>query len=302
MKKIVLIIIFLCVSSLYGQDTNLNDDGNSYKFTNPFRIYSIDRFYTGWQDPRSFIGRLYFSKNFDLEKNLTARYPNTDWDFKNISVNIEGRVASEIMFYRNKYFSVGAAAAIEILMFGRRDGRFDVYDLSGQFAAYIDLWLQNITDLNIKIRLYPVYHQSTHLVDGFRGKIEARNGSSYEFVSALVYYYVDNCTIYGGAEGTFNAVGNGAPLFRGHIGLDYRYPIYKDYINFITGINIAAIYDKKDELGLIKERWHAAINFGVGVEFYRYVLSLKVSFQRPRGASTYFSYATQVGAELSLFF
>lgn len=311
MKKSILIIVLFSAITLYSQNNdsttdniignnNTNED-NSYNFTNPFRIYNIDKYYTGWQDPRAFIGRLYFSKNFDLEKNLMKRYSNTDWDFGGVSVNIEGRVASEIMFYRNKYFSVGAAAAIEILMLGRTDGRFDVYDLSGQFAAYVDLWLKNIIGIDLKIRIYPVYHQSTHLVDGFRGKIEIRNGSSYEFASALVYYYLDNFTIYGGVEGTFNAIGNGAPLFRGHVGLDYRYPIY-EYINFITGINVAAIYDKVDRLKLIKEPWHAAVNFGIGVEFYRYTISLKVSFQRPRGASTYFDYATQVGAELSLFF
>ena len=45
-----------------------------------------------------------------------------------------------------------------------------------------------------------------------------------------------------------------------------------------------------------------AINFGINVEFYGYIVSLKVAHNKPRGASTYFEYETRVGFEISLLF
>lgn len=112
MKKIYIITIlfFNCYFLLYSQDASSND----YSFTNPFRVYDVDKYYIGWQDPRAFIGRLLFAKNFDVNKNLMAMDNNANWDFKSVSIYIEGRLASEIMFYRNKYFSVGMAAGMDI--------------------------------------------------------------------------------------------------------------------------------------------------------------------------------------------
>ena len=282
-------------SNLYSKE---NFD---YEFKNPFRIYEVDKFYIGWQDPRAFIGRLLFAKNFNVKNNLTAISPEADWDFKSVSLYIEGRLASEIMFYRNKYFSVGMGAGMEISILGRKSGLFDVYDFSGQFDLFADLWLQNITGINLKIRFIPMYHQSTHLVDGFKGDINIKSGSSYEFSSLLAYYYINNFTIYGGIEFSYNAVGNSPQLFRFHTGLDYRLPLYKE-INFITGINLASIFDKKDRLKLIKETWHAAINIAIGIEFYRYTIALKFGYQKPRGASSYFGYEAKLGAEIGLLF
>ena len=60
-------------------------------------------------------------------------------------------------------------AGMEISILGRKNGLFDVYDFSGQFDLFLDLWLQNLTGINLKIRFIPMYHQSTHLVDGFKG-------------------------------------------------------------------------------------------------------------------------------------
>ena len=180
MKKIYIITIlfFNCYFLLYSQDALSND----YSFTNPFRVYDIDKYYIGWQDPRAFIGRLLFAKNFDVNKNLMAMDNSANWDFKSVSIYIEGRLASEIMFYRNKYFSVGMAAGMDISILGRSSGLFDVYDFSGQFAVFTDLWLQNIAGINMKIRFIPMYHQSTHLVDGFKGDYKIRSGSSYEHI------------------------------------------------------------------------------------------------------------------------
>ena len=291
----ILLISFILFSKLYSQ-TNLD-----YEFKNPFRVYETDKYYMGWQDPRAFIGRLLFAKNFNVEKNLTKISPEANWDFKSVSLYVEGKVASEIMFYRNKYFSVGMGAGMEISILGRKNGLFDVYDFSGQFDLFLDLWLQNLTGINLKIRFIPMYHQSTHLVDGFKGDVGIKSGSSYEFASISTYYYINRFTIYGGIEFSYNAVGNSPQLFRFHTGLDYRLPIYKE-INFITGINVGALLDKKDKLELIKENWHAAVNVAAGIEFYRFAIALKFGYGKPRGASSYFGYESKIGAEINLLF
>lgn len=292
MKKIIFLFIIFGLN-LYSQ-TNLD-----YEFKNPFRVYETDKYYMGWQDPRAFIGRLLFAKNFNVEKNLTKISPEANWDFKSVSLYVEGKVASEIMFYRNKYFSVG----MEISILGRKNGLFDVYDFSGQFDLFLDLWLQNLTGINLKIRFIPMYHQSTHLVDGFKGDVHIRSGSSYEFAAISVYYYINNFTIYGGWEFSYNTVGNSPQIFRLHTGFDYRLPLYKE-INFITGINLAVILDEKDNLGLIviRENLHAAINLAAGIEFYRFAIALKFGYGKPRGASSYFGYESKIGAEISLLF
>lgn len=296
MKKIIFLFMIFGLN-LYSQ-TNLD-----YEFKNPFRVYETDKYYMGWQDPRAFIGRLLFAKNFNVEKNLTKISPEANWDFKSVSLYIEGKVASEIMFYRNKYFSVGMGAGMEISILGRKNGLFNVYDFSGQFDLFLDLWLQNLTGINLKIRFIPMYHQSTHLVDGFKGDVHIRSGSSYEFAAISVYYYINNFTIYGGWEFSYNTVGNSPQIFRLHTGFDYRLPLYKE-INFITGINLAVILDKKDNLGLIviRENLHAAINLAAGIEFYRFAIALKFGYGKPRGASSYFGYESKIGAEISLLF
>ena len=296
MKKIIFLFMIFGLN-LYSQ-TNLD-----YEFKNPFRVYETDKYYMGWQDPMAFIGRLLFAKNFNVEKNLTKISPEANWDFKSVSLYVEGKVASEIMFYRNKYFSVGMGAGMEISILGRKNGLFDVYDFSGQFDLFLDLWLQNLTGINLKIRFIPMYHQSTHLVDGFKGDVHIRSGSSYEFAAISVYYYINNFTIYGGWEFSYNTVGNSPQIFRLHTGFDYRLPLYKE-INFITGINLAVILDKKDNLGLIRirENLHAAINLAAGIEFYRFAIALKFGYGKPRGASSYFGYESKIGAEISLLF
>lgn len=296
MKKIIFLFMIFGLN-LYSQ-TNLD-----YEFKNPFRVYETDKYYMGWQGPRAFIGRLLFAKNFNVEKNLTKISPEANWDFKSVSLYVEGKVASEIMFYRNKYFSVGMGAGMEISILGRKNGLFDVYDFSGQFDLFLDLWLQNLTGINLKIRFIPMYHQSTHLVDGFKGDVHIRSGSSYEFAAISVYYYINNFTIYGGWEFSYNTVGNSPQIFRLHTGFDYRLPLYKE-INFITGINLAVILDEKDNLGLIRirENLHAAINLAAGIEFYRFAIALKFGYGKPRGASSYFGYESKIGAEISLLF
>lgn len=303
MKKtfIIFILFLISFSFVYAKDYTQDDYPQDKKY-NPFRIYNADKYYTGWQNPRSFIGKLFFHKNFDLEKTFLPP-PNANFDLKSIAIAVDGRVASEIIFYRNKYFTVGVGAAMEVLMFGRKSGKFDVYDFSGQFSPYVDIYLKEFTKglANVKIRLEPIYHQSTHFVDGYGDSTTFRRGSSYEFAAVSGFWKIKTLNVYGGFEGTYNAIGNGAQLIRVHLGSDYRYPIIEN-INFICGLNIAAINDKQDEYNLIDNRWHFALNAGAGIEFYRFVFALKLSFQRDRGATTYYTTQTKLGAELSLFF
>ena len=293
--KYFIVLFFIFNSFLFAQDVENKND------IHIFRIYDTDRFYTGWQDPRSFISRLYLNNNFDLESTLSKMPGASVSSLDDIALSADTKIATEIIFYRNKYVTVGVAGAMEILMFGTTEAIFNVYDFNGQFTPYLDLWMDGFIDgLDLKIRVYPFYHQSTHFVDGYKGQF--LKGSSYEFGSVLLYYYIKNFTVYGGLEGTFNTIGNGVPLFKGHVGLDYRYSLYSKYdINLIAGINIAAIYDEQDQYGLIEERWHPAINIGLGVEFYRYVVSLKYSYQRGRGATTYFQNQSFIGSEISIF-
>ncbi|WP_295161488.1 hypothetical protein [uncultured Brachyspira sp.] len=82
MKKIIIILLVLLnMTLLYAQENELNYLEDDYTFTNPFRIYKTDKYYTGWQDPRAFIGRILFAKNFNMEKNLSLIAPNANWDF-----------------------------------------------------------------------------------------------------------------------------------------------------------------------------------------------------------------------------
>lgn len=257
--KLFIVLFFIFTSFVFAQDV---EDKNDIHI---FRIYETDRLYVGWQDSRAFISRLYFNKNLDLEPTLRTIHDSDSWNFDDIVLSVDTKIASEIIFYRNKYFTVGVAGAMEILMFADKIAKFHVYDFNGQFTSYLDLWLDGfVNGLDLKIRIYPFYHQSTHFVDGYKG--ELLRGASYEFGSVLVYYYIKGFTVYGGVEGTYNAIGNGIPLFKGHVGLDYRYSIYSKYdINLIAGMNIAAIYDEKDQYGFIEENWNPALNIAVGV-------------------------------------
>ncbi len=295
MKKYIITFFIVLSLGLYSQDTN--------EKVYIFRNYETDKYYTGFQDPRAFITRVFFNKNFDIENTLRTISDNQDWSFDAVVLSADVKLASEVAFYRNKYFTIGIAGSVEALMFGDQGSKFHVYDFSGQFTPYMDLWLEALANINMKVRFYPIYHQSTHYVDGYNGTFG--RGSSYEFFGLNAHYYHEQTGIsaYSGIEATYNYGGNGVPLFRGHVGLDYRLPISIKYdINFITGINIAAIYDEKDENNLIKEQCHSAINIAAGVEFYRYVFSLKYAYQRGRGATTYFIEQSFLGGEFAVLF
>ena len=78
-KVILILLILLSALNLYSQENELNYLEDDYSFTNPFRIYDVDKYYMGWQDPRAFIGRILFAKNFNVDKNLSLIAPNVNW-------------------------------------------------------------------------------------------------------------------------------------------------------------------------------------------------------------------------------
>ena len=67
-KLIVILSILLSTLNLYSQENEANYLGDDYSFKNPFRIYKVDKYYMGWQDPRAFIGRILFAKILMLIK------------------------------------------------------------------------------------------------------------------------------------------------------------------------------------------------------------------------------------------
>lgn len=300
-KNYYIYILLLLISNvLLSQEVQTEKEKK-----HPFRVYETDRLYTPFQYPRSFISRLFFSKNFGFESAMKEREPDGNWDFKDIAVHVNGRVGSEILFYRNNIFTVGLAYAMNISIFGRKNGIFDVYDFFGEFAPFFDLYLKEFNkDVDIKIRILPVYHQSSHYVDGYQGETyNLPRGGSYEFFSMLLHYRFYSFLTYLGFEATYTSSGNSVPIFRLVSGIDYRYKLFNNDISLITGIHLGALYQKKDRLLYIKENiWSPSVNFGVGLEFYRYVLSFKISYDRPYGAVGYFREQFQVGGELTLFF
>lgn len=305
MRKIIFIFACICVflPNLYSENTS----------SQIFKSYDTDKYYMGFQDPRAFITRLFFNKNFDIEDTLKTSSGNKNWNFDTVLGNADCRLATEVPFYRNEYFAVGLAGSMEALILadvlGEDNFRFLVYDFAGEFAPYIDLWLNPLFGLDMKVRIYPVFHKSTHYVDGFESATsmsDIKKAASYEFVAINTYYYNEplNITVYGGLEFTWHSWPvDGTPFFRGHVGLDYRLPILSEHdINFIAGINIAIIYDYECEDSLMEEQWHPAVNVAAGIEFNRYALSLKYAYQRGRGATTYFTEQSSLGAEFSILF
>ncbi len=315
-------IIFLLTFSLYSQEistaqeisnsaeeSNTTDDKyNSYKM---FVRSTSDRYYTGWLDTRSFVSRVFLNYNFDVKDLILERDPDFNMDFKNVHVFFDTRVASEFIFFRNNYISVGPAAALDALLYISSElvdgASFFLYDMSGEFTAYVDLYLKEWTGIDIKIRICPFFHQSTHFVDGYRADFSGIKGASYEFFQLNTYYYknigLHSITAYGGFEATYRYMGIGAPLFKAQVGLDYRYLLSEQYqISLITGLNVAYVYDSPDTENLATSQSSPLVVLGFGVEFYSFVTSIKYKYGRVRGATTYFDEQSSLGLELSVLF
>ncbi len=304
-RKVVLIglQVFLVYHLFAQTDNNVMYDDFSI-----FEKDASDKYYSGWLDRRAQVASAFLNYNFDVVDALKERDATDTFDYGDAFIFFDLRIAKDFIIYRNDYIGVGGFGGMEALMFARKqridDVSFYIYDFSGEFGPFVDIWLQPIFDISVKVRFFPFFHQSTHFGDGYKGTIPTL-GTSYEFFGINVYYFntFDNhyFSPYSGVEVTYRYAGNGAPAFKLHVGNDYRYQLSKPYdINFILGLNLAYIYDHKDDVGLIDNQSSFAVALGAGIEFHSYVLSLKYSYGRGRGATTYFTELSSIGLNLSI--
>lgn len=308
-KLLFLCVIFTQMWAVQAQNIDTENTDPTYDDFSIFRNHDTDKYYMGWLDSRAMISQAFFNYNFDVTDAFLYRQPDFDFDFSDVWLYVNLRLATELIFYRNEYVSVGGAGAMEALMFSKKeridDASFYVYGFWGEFAAYTDIWLKPLVGIDMKIRIYPFYHQSTNFVDGYKGDF-APMGASYEFFAITAYYYKNigkhSFSPYAGIEATYRWAGNGAQAFKAQAGNDYRYSISEKYdINLLVDLNVAYIRDHKDNLNLIDNQNSVAVAAGVGVEFHNFVLGAKYTYGRGRDATAYFADQSALGIELSVF-
>ncbi|MGL5721769.1 MAG: hypothetical protein ACRCY4_05150 [Brevinema sp.] len=270
---------------------------NNRKVTFGFRRFDEDRYFIGWQNPRAFITRFFVFTNFQLTNALLARDPINvaRWNFPGVLTAMDARISTEIYLIRSRYVGVLVAGALEIPMLARMD-TVSVFAVTGEAALTFEFYLPK----DWRIRFTPVFHQSTHLADGFRGDPRTFDLLSYEFMAFELYKRWKWFTFYGGIEITYNSPAERLLRLRMHVGTDFRYPIWNE-IGFITGINIGMLYDEHIRENPSAEGVHPAINFAVGFEFSRVMLAIKISYQRPFEAPSYDFQQTKIGIEASFF-
>ncbi|OON99244.1 MAG: hypothetical protein ATN35_01660 [Epulopiscium sp. Nele67-Bin004] len=301
MYRVILLSIFFCMP-IFAEDSAAADTKSEAKerFYFTFRHNDNDKYFTGWMDPRAFISRFYVTHNFDWEDALMSRNPAAydAWDFDGAAALMYGRVATELYIFRMKSFGIGVGAAVDIPLVARKQpATLNLYNVMGQIAAFIDVYLP----YQMKLRITPMFHESVHIADGYRGDNSDFGIISYEFAALELYKYYKGFTFYGGVEATYSAPSERVLAFRGHLGFDYRYNIWRE-INFITGINMAMLYDKTLTRHPEAEGWHPAVNFGVGIEFDRLITAFKMSFQRGFESVTYHYAQMQAGLEVAVFY
>lgn len=300
-KKILIVFFLTYAGVFYAQETVPKKTplkfGRDYI---SFRHADEDKYFQGWQNPRSFISRFYINYNFQLKDALISRNPAAqgNWNFQGISSLLNGRIATELFLIRMPWFALGMGAAIDIPLVGRsQPATLNVYGVLGQFAFFIDIYLPR----EWKLRVIPMFHESSHLADGYRGSAGDFGIISYEFISFEIYKRFRWFSFYGGLEITYAAPSERLLRLRIHTGADFRYPIWK-MISFIMGFHLGVLYDEKNSRHPESEGWHPAINFAAGFEFDRLSMAFKISHERGYEAATYHRMQTKLGLEFSLLF
>lgn len=300
MKKLLFFFIFpILIHSQAATDDQEMDIKHGSKVTFGFRRYAEDKYFVGSQNPRSFLTRFSMITNFQLSNALLSRDPGSAnrWYFPGVVLAMDARIATEIYVVRSQWVGMAAAGAIEIPMLARiSPSTVNVYGVTGEAALIFDFFLPN----NWRLRFIPLYHQSTHLADGYRGNTKAFDLLSYEFMALEVYKHWRWFSFYGGIEVTYNAPAERSLRMRIHGGIDFRFPIWRE-IGFLAGIHVAALWDDRLNRHPEAEGWHPAVNFGAGFEFSRVMIMFKVSHQRSFEAATYHYLQTKVGLEFSIF-
>lgn len=296
MKKLLLMIMMMSSITIYAQDVETIIEEVSYL---SFRHKDTDKYYMGWMNPRTFISRAFMHYNPDLSNALLVHDPDSAdaWGFQGGCAVLKGRVATELYLARFPNWGIGFGGALEIPLLFRKSHRAQLYDVMGQAALFADVFLP----YDMKFR-FLWFHESTHYADGYEGD-QDKGHLSYEFFGFELYKKFYESSFYGGIEITYRSseIDNRTLRTRIHLGTDYRYPVYNN-INFITGFNFAMLYDEEIKNYPEAEGWHPALNIGAGLEFDRYIVSIKYARERGLEASTYHTMQNRIGAEITVLF
>lgn len=232
-------------------------------FLFPAFIYAFD--FTQTENPKSYNSHLRLQYNFTYDS----------WE-------LDGKVSDTLRFFDLWDYEFGLLSAIQIYLLPEQQlsGYYPVDNLIGYFGLYLEKtdWRKE----NLDMLLYPMVHESTHLVDGYdRGVIEDdRVYDSNEYGGSDFCYELEDWKFYGGFIYYYyyfnwsNAENKPRPLrVRIHLGQDFVYPISDDFGIFF-GSDFAVFYE---------DGFHPAINLGAGIDLGRWKFYLHYEHQRGLG-------------------
>lgn len=250
--------------------------------TVPSALFALD-YYPG-QDPKAYVTHI------RLGYNLTYGI-----------FEIEAKAASQFRIARLGEWNFGLLGAIEIFIHPTHGlgGYYPVDNLIGYFGTY--LCATNLGGKNIDFILYPIVHESCHLVDGYdRGGTE--EGYLYDDVKLISYEYggfdvrwtTGGLRLTGGWIGYYyygsNIEDRPRPLFaRVHLGEDYAYPI-RPRMSLAVSSDFALFYE---------DRVHTAVNLAAGVKWTNLALMLHYEHQYGLGQD-YQTLQDRVGLEIAV--
>lgn len=247
------------------------------------RLYPEGFFYQA-EDPKAYLTKLRLQYNFTYQKS-----------------EIDAKVSRNLTFFQVSWISIGLMGSLEIFIHPTDNfwGAYPVDNLIGAFGLYSEL--TNFGMKELSILLYPVAHESTHLVDGYSegsGNIYSdRVFDSNEYSGFDLKFDFGNFDLYTGfivylylGSKTTNSVAR--PLiYRAHIGEDFVIPLIEDQLNLQLSSDLALFYEI---------RYHSAFSVGLGLDFIRFKLMLH--FENQYGLGQDFStMQNRLGVEFILF-
>lgn len=214
--------------------------------------------FTPVEDPKSYLTHLRFNYNFTYE-----------------IPEIEAKIAKSVDFFSYRNWSFGMLGAITIFIhptdgFG---GYYPVDNLIGAFGFYAQC--TNFLNSGLNLILYPIAHESTHLVDGYdRGNLlDDFVFDSNEYLGFDVEYEWDYMALYGGFILYLNNLGGQERarnlIARAHIGQEWSIRL-TDRIGLVLAYDIALFYEG---------RYHPALNVGAGLRLDRADILLHYEYQ-----------------------
>jgi hypothetical protein len=236
------------------------------------------------EDPKSYLTHIRFQYN-------------TTWQVN----EIEAKVSKNLTFFQLSWFSIGFMGNISIYLHPTDNfwGYYPVDNLIGCFAFYSELTNFGVKDLSIQ--LYPVAHESSHLVDGYnegtKNLYTDKFFDSNEYTGFDLRYAFGGLKLYAGfiyylylGNKTTNSVAR--PLiFRVHAGEDFIFPVIPETMNLILSSDFALFYEN---------RYHTAVNIGIGLDFDRFKLMFHYENQYGLGQD-FNTLQNRLGLEFTLF-